>query len=59
VTESKAEMTGNASLKCSAPKDQLMIGVAMGLGLKSKNNGKFEGYPVIGYQSDMQASGVN
>ena len=56
MSENQAEMTGNASLKCSTT-DQLMIGVVMGLGLKNKNTGKFEGYPVIGYQSDLQASG--
>jgi len=58
MPEVRAEMTGNANLRCLAAR-QLITAVAEGLGLKNKKSLKFEGYPVIGYQNDMQASGYN
>nr|ADE76620.1 unknown [Picea sitchensis] len=54
--EEIAEATNKAGVKCSISKIEFDMIIKSGTGLKNDGH-KFLGYPVIGYQNDMQSSG--
>ncbi|XP_020241497.1 probable L-gulonolactone oxidase 4 [Asparagus officinalis] len=57
--ENQLEEDEHAKGRCLRAEAKLKNLLTTGMGLKSKNNGvfNFTGYPVTGYQNDMQASG--
>ncbi|XP_020241499.1 probable L-gulonolactone oxidase 4 isoform X2 [Asparagus officinalis] len=57
--ENQLEGDEDAKGRCQRAETEMKNLLAMGMGLKSKTGSihNFTGYPVIGYQNDMQASG--